>query len=393
MNRKPSLVGRLEKVSINLKKLPVPPSEPTPPSTPNQPAFSRKEPLIPTKRPSKGKYDVRYLRQSVHLHRLEEGALPLRDSLAVIGDSAPFPTDLPKPDPDDLDAPYIEYNPDGSLKKANLRGLVGVVTSGSAIEHEEFVSMVLTTFRLFASGQDLADALYFRYTEQLPEWLTRKGKMQFEWSMAQRRMKARVATVLHLWLELHWKPEDSGAIVRLEQLVGTIEEEGAFHAQSLRMSLDRIVKEEGYHGRRFRKEERYKPTTVPPLPTSFAAKNALATLAKQNPSDLTMLHFATTEGVTEFARMITMVESRYYRKLSPENFVHYKSEETLRLRKELGDFEQRYKAWIVWTIVTPEDPIKRAHVIKFWFEVAKVCENRRLVSSYEGVRLTICDTW
>ena len=70
-----------------------------------------------------------------------------------------------------------------------LRGvLFGVITSGSAIEREEFVSMVLTTFRLFASGQNLADTLYFRYTEQRPEWLTRKGKVRFEWSMAQKRM-------------------------------------------------------------------------------------------------------------------------------------------------------------------------------------------------------------
>ena len=118
-----------------------------------------------------------------------------------------------------------------------LRGvLFGVITSGSAIEREEFVSMVLTTFRLFASGQNLADTLYFRYTEQRPEWLTRKGKVRFEWSMAQKRMKARVATILHLWLELHWKPEDSGAIVRLQQLVGTVEEDCVFHAQSLRTS-------------------------------------------------------------------------------------------------------------------------------------------------------------
>ena len=127
----------------------MPPSGSTPLSTPNHPVFLRKEPLIPTKRPSKGKYDVRYLRKSIHLHHLEGDVLPLRDSLAIIGNSAPFPTDLPKPDPNDLDTPYVEYNSDGSVKKANLGGLVGVITSGSAIEHEEFVSMVLTIFRLF----------------------------------------------------------------------------------------------------------------------------------------------------------------------------------------------------------------------------------------------------
>ena len=48
--------------------------------------------------------------------------------------------------------------------------------------------------------------------------------------------------------------------------------------------------------------------------------------------------------------------------LSLENFVHYKNEQILKLRRELGDFEQQYKAWIIWTIVTPEDLIKRAHV-------------------------------
>ena len=143
----------------------------------------------------------------------------LSGTLAIIGHSAPFPANLPKPNYDDLDAPYTEYNPDGGLKKANMRGLVGVITSGSAIEHEEFVSMVLTTFRLFASGQNLTDALYFRYTEQRPEWLTRKGKIRFKWCMAQKRMKARVVTILHLWLELHWKPEDSGATPVLKRLV------------------------------------------------------------------------------------------------------------------------------------------------------------------------------
>ena len=260
------------------------------------------------------------------------------------------------------------------MKKANLRGLVGMITSGSANEHEEFVSMVLTTFRLFASGEKLADALYRRYTEECPEWLTRKGKMQFEWSLAQKRMKSRVATVLHLWLELNWKPEDFGAIPKLEQLVRTIEEDRAFHANSLRLSLDRIVEDrDQYHGKRFRDEERYMPTTAPLSPTLFATRDDLVSLASRNPYDLTIVHFATPGGVVEFARMITMVESKYYRKLSPENFVHYKSDQTQKIRRELGDFEQRYKAWIVWTIVTPEDPLGRAHAIEFWFEVAKVC--------------------
>ena len=91
--------------------------------------FSRKESLIPTKRPSKSKYDTRRLRNSVHLYRHGEDPPPppLRDSLAIIGDSAPFPLAdrLPKPNnPDDPDdAPYIEYNPDKSLKKAKrVRG-------------------------------------------------------------------------------------------------------------------------------------------------------------------------------------------------------------------------------------------------------------------------------
>ena len=394
LRRKPSLAERLKKISLtNLRKPSVAPRcESSPPLTPNQPTFSRREPLIPTKRPSKGKYDISHLRKSVHFHP-HEYTLPLRDSLAIIGRSAPSPPDLPEPNPDDLDAPYVEYNLDGSVKKANLRGLVGVITSGSATEHEEFVSMVLTTFRLFASGRNLADALYTRYTEQQPERLIRKDEMQLEWNMAEKRMKARVATVLHLWLELHWKPEDSDAITRLQQLVGTMEEDRAFHAQSLRISLDRIVTDEGHYGRRFRGEERYRPALSPLPPTAFAARNDLVALASRNPSALTIVHFATPEGVVEFARMITMAESRYYRKLSPEDFVHYKSDRTLKLRRESGEFEQRYKAWIVWTIVSPEDPIERAHVIEFWFEVAKVLKTCLFGSSFENMRLTYGIAW
>ena len=58
--------------------------------------------------------------------------------------------------------------------------------------------------------------------------------------MAQRRMKGRVATILYLRLELHWKPEDLDAMTRLRQLVETMEQVSAFHAQSLKMSLEWI---------------------------------------------------------------------------------------------------------------------------------------------------------
>ena len=105
-----------------------------------------------------------------------------------------------------------------------------MVTSGNAIEHEEFVLIALTTFRLFASGQKLEDVLYLRYTEQRQKWLANKGRLQYEWTMAQRRMKGRGATILHLRLELHWKPGDLDAMARLRQLVETMEQDSAFHA-------------------------------------------------------------------------------------------------------------------------------------------------------------------
>ena len=368
LQRWPSISGYPENVSLtNSEELPVQPSgEPSPPSTPDQPAFSGEDPLTPTKRPSRGKYDARYLRESVRRYR-EGDPPPPGDSLSTIGHSASFPTYLPKHDPDDLDAPYVEYDLDGTVKKANLRGLVGVMTSGSAIEHEELVSMVLTTFRLFASGKNLADALYFRCTEEWPGWSTRTG------------IKARVATVLYLWLEFHWRPEDSGAIMGLRQLVGVVEEDCAFHARSLRTPLDRIAKDRDYHGQRFRKEERCRPTVALPPPALSAEMDHLATLAARNPSTLTIAHFArTSEGVVQFARMVTMVESRYYRRLSP--FVDHKSYKMLELRKELRGFEQRYKAWIGRTIVDIKDPVERSRVIEFWFEVAKVRTIRVFIS-------------
>ena len=59
-----------------------------------------------------------------------------------------------------------------------------------------------------------------------------------------------------------------------------------------------------------------------------------------------------------------MAEVRCYRKLSPENSVHYKSQQTFKLRKGLGEFEQRYKVWLVWTIVTPKNLLERAYAVE-----------------------------
>jgi len=120
------------------------------------------------------------------------------------------------------------------------------------------------------------------------------------------------------------------------------------------MSLDRIATGKDHYGRRFRREERYRPAVSPLLRTAFAARSDLTTLVARDPSAPTIVHFGTPQGVVKFVRMITMAESRYYRKLSPDDIVHYKSERTLMLRSEFWDFEQRYKAWVVWTIVIPE---------------------------------------
>ena len=92
---------------------------------------------------------------------------------------------------------------------------------------------------------------------------------------------------------------------------------------------------------------RYRLTMVPPILTSFTVRSNLTTLATQDPLGVRILCFTTPEGIVEFMRMMMMVESRYYHKLSPENFVHYKTKQTLKLRKELGGFEQQYKAWMV----------------------------------------------
>jgi hypothetical protein len=60
---------------------------------------------------------------------------------------------------------------------------------------------------------------------------------------------------------------------------------------------------------------------IPPAPTQFATKNVLIILATQKLLGLSIVRFASPEGVVEFARAITMVEAWYYRKLSPRNVV------------------------------------------------------------------------
>ena len=68
----------------------------------------------------------------------------------------------------------------------------------------------------------------------------------------------------------------------LLQLVAMAEEDSR-SMRSLRLSLDRIIKEKECHGRWFRKEERY-GSTISPSPPTLAVRNNLTTFATRNPS-------------------------------------------------------------------------------------------------------------
>ena len=131
-------------------------------------------------------------------------------------------------------------------------------------------------------------------------------------------------------------------------MVGAIGDDRAFHAPSLKVSMDRIVKEKDYYGQRFRKKERYRSTTDPPASASFAERNDLAT---QNPSGMTVSKSATPKGVVEFTRMMTIVESRYYHNYPQRISCITRASRRGSLERNGGDSEQRYKAqWAVWTI-------------------------------------------
>lgn len=268
-------------------------------------------------------------------------------------------------------APHLEYRADKLLYKANIRGLVAVLTSSCGAENQEYAAMVLMTFRFYSHAISLAEALLLRYTEDAPTGI---AKDQYRaWLETMVRVKQRVVFVLHQWFECDWKPEDRPAFETLDLLIRDhIGSDSPSDRDALLRSLEPCRKDPQHFGTRHLTPNRPISVGSPKSPTSFGRRHLTHRVPRTEIYwDITP--FRSPEGIEEFARQLTLVESKMYHRLCPEDWIDLNRPDAVALRMKWGeDFGNGLNDWVFETVLRPNTPEERARGFDFWALVAKV---------------------
>ncbi|KAI6044829.1 ras guanine nucleotide exchange factor domain-containing protein [Pisolithus marmoratus] len=105
------------------------------------------------------------------------------------------------------DATEIWKDRNGIVELATLRALVRYMTSTASRGDVEITDIFFLCFRFFSTPTEAFSAFVDRYDEKPP-----KGLPSAEASTVSLYAKMRIAKLLFLWVELHWRPEEDGDV-------------------------------------------------------------------------------------------------------------------------------------------------------------------------------------
>ncbi|KAG6377039.1 ras guanine nucleotide exchange factor domain-containing protein [Boletus reticuloceps] len=132
----------------------------------------------------------------------------IRNSLAQFPVSIdPTVGNIPHPE----DATELWKDGNGLAQLASLKALVRYMTSPDGDIDVEIIDVFFLCFRFFSSPKETFDTLVARYDDKLvcrSSTITRSHSMQ---------VKMRIARLLYLWVDLHWRAEDAEILNPLTQ--------------------------------------------------------------------------------------------------------------------------------------------------------------------------------
>lgn len=267
-------------------------------------------------------------------------------------------------------AAHLEYTADDLLFRANIRGLVAVATSSCGAANQEYTAMLLMTFRYYSHAVSLAEALLLRYNEVAP-----RGLIQAQyciWLEKMSRIKQRVVLVLHQWFARDWKPEDRPAIETLDLLIQKhIGPDSASDCDSLLRALHPCRKGSHHFGVRH-----LTPvcTSSPESPTSIGRHYLRHRVRSKSSDPWDITPFNSPDGIEEFARQLTLIDSAFYHRLKIEDWIELDRPEAVNIRKEWGEQHTLCLSdWVLDSTSGPSTPQERARGFNFWTLVAEVC--------------------
>jgi RasGEF domain/RasGEF N-terminal motif len=280
----------------------------------------------------------------------------------------------------------LMYNKEGQIIGGTLPALIERLTAHHSTPDALFVSTFYLTFRLFASPQEFAEALAYRFN-YIGETPAVAGPVRL-----------RVYNVFKGWLESHWRHDcDDIALPYIldfarntlsellptagKRLTDLAEKVGAVHGHL----VPRLVSSIGKTNTSI--AQYVNPDT--PVPAPIISKNQLAALKtwKMGGPNVSILDF----DPMELARQITIKESAIFCSILPEELL------ATEWMKRSGSLAVNVRAMstlstdlanlVADSILQLEEPKKRAVLIKQWVKIANKCVE---LKNYDSLMAIIC---
>jgi son of sevenless-like protein len=250
------------------------------------------------------------------------------------------------------------------LKGGTLLALVEQLTRHDKLE-SSFNSTFLLTYRSFTTARELFEMLVKRFQVQPPEGLAQADYEMWR-DRKQKPIRFRVVNILKSWFDNFWMEEPTEETMRLISDVYTFARDTVKTTETLGSGPLMIVLEQRLRG------------------VDASAKKLVMTLSNSAPAPIMPKNMAKLKflniDVTEFARQLTIIESKLYGKIKPTECLN----KTWQKRVGEGEDEpapnvkalilhsNQLTNWVAEMILNQPDVKKRVIVIKHFVSVADV---------------------
>ncbi|TBU50019.1 ras GEF [Dichomitus squalens] len=260
----------------------------------------------------------------------------------------------------------IQILPDGSVSAGTLRALVERLTVDfpKPIQETRYRQAFLTTYKSFASAEEVLDLLIAQFSVTHPSTLTFKELEQWK-EKKLKPTRRRVLTVLQVWSEQFGLLVDDPHLARrVVDFVSSITSPPplAAIARDVLKSLERYI------------------SVIPPTPVSAAAKRSKK--GKDAKGELLRM------DPLFFAEHLCMYEQRQYSKVRPQECMSWVKSQTGNGVKNLvafNAFHDKLGSWVKMSILNMEGLGKRAETIDLWIKVAEKCKSLHNYASMHAI--------
>ncbi|KAG8214547.1 ras guanine nucleotide exchange factor domain-containing protein [Butyriboletus roseoflavus] len=313
-------------------------------------------------------------------------SIDIRNSLAQFPISID-PTVGKTSHPEDVTELWKDRN--GLAQLASLKALVRYMTSPDADSDVEIVDVFFLCFRFFSNPKETFHALAARYDENLGRQSPSMARSQ---SM---QVKIRIARLLYLWVDLHWRAEDAEVLTSLIQFAHSrLARDIPREAFSLLFSSlhQRARAGEKSRGHRMQKtitraEAKYRQEL---LSSTWEPREKKA-MMRHNFSRVKLEHFHSRGGHVMLALQMTLLLWEKYSAFEPEDAVRYlmtrngdDNPPTSEVARKVANFmayERAVHRFVMNSIGTAESVQRRIKLTEFFVELATKCHELRNYSA------------